>query len=108
MIVGEPRFGSCAGRALPAAIAIAAVTVAAQLVLLALGLPMLFSLDNLSEGTDLGTAPTWSAIAFALPAAMLAFTGSRPLRTLQQRRGSRGGPAASLFVGIGARLRSRS
>src|SRR3989440_2396552 len=42
-----------------AAIAIAAVTVVAQLLLLALGLPLLFSLHNLSQGTHLGTAPTW-------------------------------------------------
>src|SRR3954463_2719619 len=49
------------------AIAIAAVTLVGQLLLIVLGLPLLFSVDNLSKGTDLGTAPTWSGIAFAIP-----------------------------------------
>ena len=86
-----------------AAIAIAAVTVAAQVLLLALGLPMLFSLDNLAKGTELGTAPTWSAIAFALPAAMLAFTGLETVANLaaETREPGRTLPR-SLFVGIGA------
>jgi APA family basic amino acid/polyamine antiporter len=86
-----------------AAIAIAAVTVAAQLLLLALGLPLLFSLHNLGKGTDLGTAPTWSAIAFALPAAMLAYTGLETVANLaaETREPGRTLPR-SLFVGIGA------
>ena len=79
------------------------MTVAAQVLLLALGLPMLFSLDNLAKGTDLGTAPTWSAIAFALPAAMLAFTGLETVANLaaETREPGRTLPR-SLFVGIGA------
>ena len=64
---------------------------------------MLFSLDNLAKGTDLGTAPTWSAIAFALPAAMLAFTGLETVANLaaETREPGRTLPR-SLFVGIGA------
>lgn len=86
-----------------AAIAIAAVTVVAQLLLLALGLPFLFSLDNLAKGTHLGTAPTWSAIAFALPAAMLAYTGLETVANLaaETREPGRTLPR-SLFVGLGA------
>jgi basic amino acid/polyamine antiporter, APA family len=85
------------------AIAIAGVTLVAQLLLVVLGLPLLFSLDNLGKGTDLGTAPTWSAIAFALPAAMLAYTGLETVANLaaETREPGRTLPR-SLFVGIGA------
>jgi APA family basic amino acid/polyamine antiporter len=85
------------------AIAIAGVTLVAQLLLVLLGLPLLFSLDNLSKGTSLGTAPTWSAIAFALPVAMLAYTGLETVANLaaETREPGRTLPR-SLFVGIGA------
>ena len=85
------------------AIAIAAVTVLAQLLLVALGLPLLFSLDALGNGTDLGKAPTWSAIAFAIPVAMLAYTGLETVANLaaDTREPGRTLPR-SLFVGIGA------
>jgi APA family basic amino acid/polyamine antiporter len=85
------------------AIAIAGVTLVAQLLLVVLGLPLLLSLDNLDKGTDLGTAPTWSAIAFALPAAMLAYTGLETVANLaaETREPGRTLPR-SLFVGIGA------
>ena len=85
------------------AIAIAGVTLVAQLLLVVLGLPLLFSLDNLDKGTDLGTAPTRSAIAFALPAAMLAYTGLETVANLaaETREPGRTLPR-SLFVGIGA------
>jgi basic amino acid/polyamine antiporter, APA family len=85
------------------AIAIAGVTLAAQLLLVVLGLPLLFSLENLGEGTDLGTAPTWSGIAFAIPAAMLAYTGLETVANLaaETREPGRTLPR-SLFVGIGA------
>jgi APA family basic amino acid/polyamine antiporter len=85
------------------AIAIAAVTLAAQLILVALGLPLLFSLESLGKGTDLGTAPTWGAIAFALPVAMLAYTGLETVANLaaETREPGRTLPR-SLFVGIGA------
>src|SRR6266498_3150418 len=85
------------------AIAIAAVTVVAQLLLVALGLPLLFSLHDLGEGLDLGTAPTWSAIAFALPVAMLAYTGLETVANLaaETREPGRTLPR-SLFAGIGA------
>jgi basic amino acid/polyamine antiporter, APA family len=85
------------------AIAVAVITFAGQLLLIALGLPLLFSTEALSEGTDLGTAPTWGAIAFALPAAMLAFTGLETVANLaaDTREPGRTLPR-SLFVGIGA------
>jgi basic amino acid/polyamine antiporter, APA family len=84
------------------AIAIAAVTLVGQLLLIVLGLPLLFSVDKLSKGTDLGTAPTWSAIAFAIPVAMLAYTGLETVANLaaETREPGRTLPR-SLFVGIG-------
>jgi APA family basic amino acid/polyamine antiporter len=85
------------------AIAVAGVTLVAQLVLVALGLPLLFSWHNLGKGLDLGTAPTWSAMAFALPVAMLAYTGLETVANLaaETREPGRTLPR-SLFVGIGA------
>jgi len=84
------------------AIAIAAVTLIGQLLLIVLGLPLLFSVDNLSKGTDLGTAPTWSAIAFAIPVAMLAYTGLETVANLAAETREPGKTLPrSLFVGIG-------
>jgi APA family basic amino acid/polyamine antiporter len=85
------------------AVLVAAASLAALLVLVLLGFPLLFSLDNLGEGLDLGTAPTWSAIAFALPGAMLAFTGLETVANLaaEAREPGRTLPR-SLFTGIGA------
>ncbi len=79
------------------------MTLAVQLVLIALGLPLLFSLENLGKGTDLGTAPTWGDLAFAIPVAMLAYTGLETIANLaaETREPGRTLPR-SLFVGIGA------
>jgi basic amino acid/polyamine antiporter, APA family len=85
------------------AIAIAGVALAAQLLLILLGLPLLFSWHNLSQGTDLGTAPTWSAFAFAVPVAMLAYTGLETVANLAAETREPGKTLPrSLFVGIGA------
>jgi basic amino acid/polyamine antiporter, APA family len=46
-----------------------------QLLLVLLGFAMLFSWDALTRGLSLGTVPSWSDIAFAIPLAMLAYTG---------------------------------
>src|SRR6266550_1913058 len=74
-----------------------------RLAIVIAGIPLLFSVDNLSKGTDLGTAPTWSAIAFAIPVAMLAYTGLETVANLaaETREPGRTLPR-SLFVGIGA------
>jgi APA family basic amino acid/polyamine antiporter len=85
------------------AIAIAGVTLLVQLLLVGLGLPILFSTENLSKGLDLGTAPTWSAIAFAIPVAMLAYTGLETVANLAAETREPGKTLPrSLFVGIGA------
>ncbi len=85
------------------AIAIAGITLLVQLLLVVLGLPLLLSADNLGKGLDLGTAPTWSATAFAIPVAMLAYTGLETVANLaaETREPGRTLPR-SLFVGIGA------
>jgi basic amino acid/polyamine antiporter, APA family len=86
-----------------AAVVVAGAALAAFLVLVVLGVPLLFSAESLGEGTDLGTAPTWSAIGFALPLAMLAFTGLETIANLaaETREPGRTLPR-SLFAGIGA------
>ena len=74
-----------------------------QLLLVGLGFAFLFSTDALSRGTSLGTSPTWHQIAFALPVAMLAYTGLETVANLAEeaRRPGRDLPR-SLFGGIGA------
>jgi APA family basic amino acid/polyamine antiporter len=102
LVVGAVRFVRRASL-YQLAIVIAAVALVAQLLLVGLGLPMLFSWHNLSQGTDLGTAPTWSAFAFAIPVAMLAYTGLETVANLAAETREPGKTLPrSLFVGIGA------
>jgi APA family basic amino acid/polyamine antiporter len=56
-------------------IIVPALDLLTQLLLVVLGFVLIFSPGALTRGTSLGTHPTWHAIAFALPLAMLAFTG---------------------------------
>jgi APA family basic amino acid/polyamine antiporter len=83
-------------------IIVAGASLVTLLLLVVLGLPLLFSLDGLGNGTDLGTAPTWSSIAFAVPLALLAFTGLETVANLaaETREPGRTLPR-SLFAGIG-------
>jgi APA family basic amino acid/polyamine antiporter len=84
------------------AILIAGFAFASHLLLVVLGFAFLFSPDALKEGVDLGTSPTWSDIAFALPLAMLAYTGLETVANLaaETREPGRTLPR-SLFAGIG-------
>jgi APA family basic amino acid/polyamine antiporter len=74
-----------------------------QLLLVALGFAFLFSPSALTRGLDVGTQPSWYQIAFALPLALLAYTGLETVANLaeQVRRPGRDLPR-SLFIGIGA------
>jgi APA family basic amino acid/polyamine antiporter len=65
-------------------IIVPALDLLTQLLLVVLGFVFLFSPGALSQGTSLGTAPTWHAIAFALPLAMLAFTGLETVANLAE------------------------
>jgi APA family basic amino acid/polyamine antiporter len=84
------------------AILIAGLALAAHLLLVVLGFAFLFSADALTVGVDLGTAPSWNDIAFALPLAMLAYTGLETVANLaaETREPGRTLPR-SLFAGIG-------
>src|SRR5881392_4476236 len=84
------------------ALVIALVDLATQLLLVVLGFALLFSPDALTKGTSLGTNPSWHSIIFALPLAMLAYTGLETVANLSEevRRPGRDLPR-SVFSAIG-------
>jgi basic amino acid/polyamine antiporter, APA family len=84
------------------AIIVAGLALASHLLLVVVGFGFLFSADALGEGVDVGTAPEWRDIAFALPLAMLAYTGLETVANLaaETREPGRTLPR-SLFAGIG-------
>src|SRR5947209_632669 len=84
------------------ALAVAVVDFATQLLLVGFGFALLFSPHALTRGTSLGHSPSWHAIAFALPLAMLAYTGLETVANLAEetRRPGRDLPR-SLFGSIG-------
>ena len=84
------------------AILIAGLALVSHVLLVVFGFAYLFSVDALGEGVDLGTAPTWGAIAFAIPLAMVAYTGLETVANLaaETREPGRTLPR-SLFTGIG-------
>jgi basic amino acid/polyamine antiporter, APA family len=86
-----------------ATIILAAVALVAQLLVIAFGFAYLVSTAAFGKGVDLGTAPTWSAIGFAIPVAMLAYTGLETVANLaaETREPGRNLPRG-LFGGIGA------
>jgi APA family basic amino acid/polyamine antiporter len=55
-----------------------------QVLLVALGFGLIFSTHALTHGTSLGHHPSWHAIMFSLPLAMLAFTGLETVANLAQ------------------------
>jgi APA family basic amino acid/polyamine antiporter len=85
------------------AVALAAVSLTTHLLLVLLGFVFLFSTDALGRGLDLGQAPTWESIAFALPLAMLAYTGLETVANFaaETRDPGRALPRG-LFTSIGA------
>jgi APA family basic amino acid/polyamine antiporter len=85
------------------AVVVAGVAALAFGALIALGLPLSFSPDAFTQGVDLGNEPRWREIAFALPLAMLAYTGLETVANLaaEAREPGRTLPR-SLFAGIGA------
>jgi APA family basic amino acid/polyamine antiporter len=84
------------------AVIVALVDLGTQLLIVALGMALLFSPDALTVGTSLGETPSWHSIAFALPLAMLAYTGLETVANLAEetRRPGRDLPR-SLFGAIG-------
>jgi basic amino acid/polyamine antiporter, APA family len=63
-------------------ILVPALDLLTQLLLVVLGFVLIFSPGALARGTSLGVHPSWHAIAFALPLAMLAFTGLETVANL--------------------------
>ncbi|MCW2928824.1 MAG: amino acid permease [Thermoleophilia bacterium] len=58
-----------------AGIIVALVALVAQLLLAVLGFALVFEPSLLTARLEIGTTPTWSGILFALPIAMIGFTG---------------------------------
>src|SRR5213083_2629063 len=83
-------------------IVVAVLDLITQAGLVALGFGFLFSGDALTKGISIGTSPSWHQIAFALPLAMLAYTGLETVANLAEetREPGRALPR-SLFSGIG-------
>ena len=63
-------------------IVVPALDLLTQLLIVGLGFGLVFSPHALSHGTSLGTSPSWHDLAFALPLAMLAFTGLETVANL--------------------------
>ena len=83
-------------------IVVAGLDLATQLLLVILGLALLFSPDLLTQGISLGSSPTWSDLAFALPLAMLAYTGLETVANLAEETREPGRTLPrSLFSAIG-------
>jgi basic amino acid/polyamine antiporter, APA family len=83
-------------------IVVAVLDLITQAGLVALGFAFLFSPHALTKGISIGTSPSWHQIAFALPLAMLAYTGLETVANLAEetREPGRDLPR-SLFSGIG-------
>ena len=83
-------------------IVVAVLDLVTQVGLVALGFAFLFSGDALTQGVSLGTQPSWHEIAFALPLAMLAYTGLETVANLAEETRAPGRDLPrSLFSGIG-------
>jgi basic amino acid/polyamine antiporter, APA family len=82
-------------------IIVPALDLLTQLLLVVLGFALVFSPHALTRGMSLGTHPTWHAIAFSLPLAMLAFTGLETVANLAEEARRPGVDLPrSLFGGI--------
>src|SRR3978361_236737 len=84
-------------------IAVALLDLVTQVLLVILGFALIFSGSALTRGLSLGTAPSWPALPFSLPLAMLAYTGLETVANLAEevRRPGRDLPR-SLFSAISA------
>src|SRR5256714_1077899 len=84
------------------ALGAARVRLRTQLLRVDVGFALLSSSNALTKGTTLGTTPSWHAIAFALPLAMLAYTGLESVATLAEETREPGVDLPrSLFSAIG-------
>jgi APA family basic amino acid/polyamine antiporter len=83
-------------------LAVALLDLVTQLLLVILGFALLFSPDLLTHGVSVGASPSWHQLAFAVPLAMLAFTGLETVANLAEetREPGRDLPR-SLFSALG-------
>ena len=81
---------------------VAVLDLLTQVLLVVLGFAFLVSGHALTQGVSIGSHPSWHQIAFALPLAMLAYTGLETVSNLAEetREPGRALPR-SLFSGIG-------
>ena len=85
-----------------AGLGVATIDLFTQLLLVVLGLALLWSPDALTKGASLGSSPSWHELAFALPLAMLAYTGLETVANLAEETRRPGVQLPkSLFGGIG-------
>jgi basic amino acid/polyamine antiporter, APA family len=83
-------------------VVIPALDVIAQIVLVVFGFALLVSPHSVTHGTSLGTAPTVHSLVFAIPLAMLAFTGLETVANLAEEARRPGVDLPrSLFAAIG-------
>jgi len=83
-------------------IAVAAIDLITQVMLVVLGFSLVFSTHALTSGLSLGTHPSWGDIAFAIPLAMLAYTGLETVANLAEEARRPGiDLPRSLFAAIG-------
>ena len=83
-------------------LAIALLDLAVQAVLLVFGVALLFSTEILVDGFDLAAGQEWRELAFALPLAMLAYTGLETVANLAEETREPGTTLPrSLFAAIG-------
>lgn len=88
-----------------AGVIVSVLDLGTQLLLSVLGFAFLFSPQALAAGIDLGRSPSWSDLAFALPLAMLAYTGLETVANLAEEARRPGSDLPrSLFGAVGVVL----
>ncbi len=103
VIVGIALLGLVRGTQIPwAGLVVAGLDLATQLMLVGLGFAFLFEPGLLSHGIALGDTPDWDELAFALPLALLAFTGLETVANMAEEAREPGRTLPrSLFSAIG-------
>jgi APA family basic amino acid/polyamine antiporter len=78
---------------------LALVDMLAQLTLAILGLTAFGQIDVLTSSVDLGVAPTWTSLGYALPIALVAFTGVEIVAGLLQDVANPARPLRRITIG---------
>jgi APA family basic amino acid/polyamine antiporter len=81
-------------------ILVPALDLVTQLLLVLLGFMLVFSPDALTHGTSLGTSPSWHDLLFALPLAMLAYTGLETVANLAEEARRPGVDMPRILLGV--------